>query len=181
MICCRDFAQKCANNYGLKGWVRNTTCGRVSRFPTWLTGWSSEVDSSALLRSREKFRVMSRPCRSLYSRLIKVHVWLMWWSLRSESLSPKMERMAFWWCELQNPCSITPRLEMGFSFGMEVFVISGLITSSSDVVLWWYFWYTLTRIMNFWNLLPSRLPSKLHWEEVFFLTKWFLQSQVSLR
>ncbi|KAJ5460638.1 uncharacterized protein N7458_002190 [Penicillium daleae] len=25
----RDFTQKCANSHGLKGWVRNTTCGRV--------------------------------------------------------------------------------------------------------------------------------------------------------
>ncbi|KAJ6073037.1 hypothetical protein N7467_011122 [Penicillium canescens] len=25
----RDFTQKCATSYGLKGWVRNTTCGRV--------------------------------------------------------------------------------------------------------------------------------------------------------
>ncbi|KAJ5595054.1 acylphosphatase [Penicillium hispanicum] len=25
----RDFTQKCAINYGLKGFVRNTTCGRV--------------------------------------------------------------------------------------------------------------------------------------------------------
>ncbi|OGE48866.1 hypothetical protein PENARI_c025G10638 [Penicillium arizonense] len=24
-----DFTQKCATSYGLKGWVRNTTCGRV--------------------------------------------------------------------------------------------------------------------------------------------------------
>lgn len=25
----RDFTQKCAASYGLKGWVRNTTCGKV--------------------------------------------------------------------------------------------------------------------------------------------------------
>ncbi|KAK9854293.1 hypothetical protein MYU51_004203 [Penicillium brevicompactum] len=25
----RDFTQKCATSYDLRGWVRNTTCGRV--------------------------------------------------------------------------------------------------------------------------------------------------------
>ncbi|KAJ5081603.1 hypothetical protein NUU61_009867 [Penicillium alfredii] len=25
----RDFTQKCAASYGLRGWVRNTTCGKV--------------------------------------------------------------------------------------------------------------------------------------------------------